>query len=258
MRPFRALRPGWKAIKRAWRSIAQPADRGYMICATPRCGSNYLSQLLASTGMLGDPREYFNAAGRRKYDDPAYPDDPHEQLKRVLTTGRTSNGIYAVKLHAYQLAGLEKSFDPTKILPHLQFVVLDRRDILRQAISWSRARRTGQIRATDAIVQVEDYDQDDIRRSLIRLMDERSRWEQKLRALKVRPLSLTYESVMRAPQLAVDRVAALMRVGGSPAIDPSRVSVTIQRDRMTEHWYARFLAETGDEFRPLARLAESD
>ena len=113
-----------------------------MICATPRSGSNYLSQLLASTGVLGNPREYFNAPGRRRYDDPAYPDDPHEQLRQVLTTGRTANGIYAVKVHYFQIAALKQVVDPTRELPHLRFIVLDRRDVLRQAVSWSRARQS--------------------------------------------------------------------------------------------------------------------
>lgn len=223
-----------------------------MICATPRSGSNYLSQLLASTGVLGNPREYFNAPGRRRYDDPAYPDDPHEQLRQVLTTGRTANGIYAVKVHYFQIAALKQVVDPIRELPHLRFIVLDRRDVLRQAVSWSRARQTGQIRAADPIQQAANYDQGHIRRSLVRLMSQRARWEQKLRALNARPLHLSYETIMQAPQLAVDQVAAFMRIGERPIIDLSHVSVTIQRDQTTEDWCARFLAETGDEFRHLA------
>ena len=226
-----------------------------MICATPRSGSNYLSQLLASTGVLGNPREYFNAPGRRRYDDPAYPDDPHEQLNQVLTTGRTANGIYAVKMHYFQIAALKPFVDPTRELPHLRFIVLDRGDVLRQAVSWSRARQTGQIRAVDPSRQAASYDQGDIRQSLVRLMGERAKWDKKLRALDARPLHLSYETIMQAPQLAVDRVAAFMRIGERPRIDLSHVSVTIQRDQMTEEWCARFLAETGDEFRHLADLA---
>ncbi|MGP8122502.1 MAG: Stf0 family sulfotransferase [Xanthobacteraceae bacterium] len=36
------------------------ADRGYAICTMPRSGSNFLCQLLASSGCLGRPLEYFN------------------------------------------------------------------------------------------------------------------------------------------------------------------------------------------------------
>ena len=96
---------------------------------TPRCGSNFLCQLLASTGVLGDPREYFNPTGRRHYDgDPGYPDDPRAQLGRVLTTGRTGNGVYGVKIHPFQLGELG-DVDPLAELPRLHVVRMQREDL---------------------------------------------------------------------------------------------------------------------------------
>lgn len=68
-----------------------------LVAATPRVGSNYLCELMASTGELGVPREYFNHVGRRKYDDPNYPSDLRGQLRQIRTTGRTPNGIAGVK-----------------------------------------------------------------------------------------------------------------------------------------------------------------
>ncbi len=48
--------------------------------------------------MLGHPREYFNGPVRRQRDDPTYPDDPAQQIDRILTMGSTPNGVYALKL----------------------------------------------------------------------------------------------------------------------------------------------------------------
>lgn len=251
-RRIRPSQPAWRTIKRVWLRFATPAVRGYMICATPRSGSNYVSQLLASTGLLGNPREYFNAPGRRHYDDPNYPKDPREQLKQVLTTGRTVNGIYAVKMHYFQIAALKQVVDPFRDLPHLRFIVLERRDILGQAISWSRARQTSQVRASDSTRRAANYNQSQIRQSLLWLMDERAKWEKTLQDLKARPLLLTYEAIMKDPHIAADRVAAFMEIDKQPRIDSALVSVTIQRDQTSEDWRARFLAETGDEFRQLA------
>ena len=64
---------------------------GYAICTAPRSGINYLGQLLESTGVLGRPREYFNAQGRRNVDDPTFPDDPREQIQRVKTADRSND-----------------------------------------------------------------------------------------------------------------------------------------------------------------------
>lgn len=227
-------------------------ERGYMICATPRSGSNYLSQLLASTGVLGTPREYFNAPGRRHYDDPTYPDDPHEQLRQIMTTGRTPNGIYAVKAHPFQLAALGGRVDPLTELPDLRFVLLQRRDLIAQAISWSRAQQTKQHRTTDLQQQECRYHQAHIRKSLSFLLTHRARWKKLLRKIKAKPQLIEYEDLLCNPQQAAERVARLVEIDDQPRINTGLVTVTIQRDAINDEWRSRFLAETGEEFRNLA------
>jgi LPS sulfotransferase NodH len=222
-----------------------------MICATPRSGSNYLSQLLASTGVLGNPREYFNAPGRRHYDDPNYPESPDLQVHQILATGRTPNGIYAVKVHPFQLASLPRNIDPMRDLPHLHYVLLQRRDLIGQAISWSRVQQTGQHRATDRSQQDCRYDADHIRKSLLFLLNQRKKWNRLLRGIKAKPLVLEYESLLRDPQSAVNRVAGLLRVSEPAIVNPHLVTVMIQRDETNDEWRARFLADTGGEFRHL-------
>ena len=254
VRPFRAFRKAARhfgVFVRGLNLLPPAADRGYMICATPRSGSNYLSQLLASTGVLGNPREYFNAPGRRHYDDPDYPESPEQQVRQILTTGRTPNGIYAVKVHPFQLATLPRNIDPRRDLPHLHYVLLQRRDLIGQAISWSRAQQTGQLRATDRSQQDCQYDLDHIRKSLRFLLDQRNKWKRLLRRTKTKPMVLEYESLLRDPQSTVNRVAALLRISESAGINPDLVIVTIQRDEISDEWRARFLADTGDEFRHL-------
>ena len=120
--------------------------RGFAICTAPRSGSNFLSQLLSSTGQLGRPLEYFNGPGRRYFDDPNYPDDRGMQIDRILTMGATSNGIYGLKIFAHQYDWIEGQTQWTSMLPNLRFIFLRRRDMLGQAISWARALQTGQYR----------------------------------------------------------------------------------------------------------------
>jgi trehalose 2-sulfotransferase len=252
IRPFRAIRKAARHLGGLIRDLSPPAaDRGYMICATPRSGSNYLSQLLAGTGVLGNPREYFNAPGRRHYDDPEYPESPDRHVHQILTTGRTPNGIYAVKVHHFQLASLPRNIDPTHDLPHLHYVVLQRRDLIGQAISWSRAQQTGQHRATDRSQQACRYDADHIRNCLLFVLDQRKKWKGLLRDIKAKPLVLQYESLLRDPQGTVNRVAALLRITEPAIVNSDLVTVTIQRDGINSEWRTRFLADTGDEFRHL-------
>src|ERR1700687_5667641 len=106
---------------------SERADRGYAICTSGRSGSNLLCQYLSSTGMLGNPLEYFNGAGRRMLGQPDYPDDPARQIDWILTAGATPNGIYGVKIFPAQFDQVEKAIRWTEMLPNLAFVLLRRR-----------------------------------------------------------------------------------------------------------------------------------
>lgn len=110
-------------------------DRGYLICSSPRSGSTYLCELLASTGVLGVPREYLNVADRWGQVNRKPPADPRVLLDRVLTAGATPNGIYGLKAHADHFAAVAAIVDPLRVLPNLRFVSIQRWDILAQAIS---------------------------------------------------------------------------------------------------------------------------
>jgi LPS sulfotransferase NodH len=69
--------------------------------------------------------------------------------------------------------------------------------------------------------------------------------------LGVQPLAVTYEDVLADPQAVVDRIALLLRLPLPVPIDRVVVAQAMQRDDRSAEWRARFLAESGDEFRHL-------
>lgn len=254
-RPFRRIR---KAAKR-WRrriaiglGLAPPlADRGYMICATWRSGSTYLCQLLASNGLLGNPDEYFNRAGQRKHNDPAYPSGRRAQLDIVRTRGATSNGIYAVKVISSQFQRYKAHADPFRDLPNLALVRIRRRDVLAQAISLARARQTGQFFASDRQRGAAAYDARAIRHAIGSLEKEEALWDEVIGRRGLQPLTIAYEDILADPQAVVDRIASLMGVALPVPIDRSLITLSVQRNEQSADWRARFLAENGDTFRHL-------
>ncbi len=253
-RPLRRIRRSVSRWGRYLGLLPRLADRGYVICATPRSGSNYLCQLLASTGQLGKPTEYFNTAARQRHTDPAYPKDRHAQIDIVRSMGATPNGIYAAKILPIQYERVTRKVDLFHALPKLSFVRLHRRDLLGQALSLSRVRQTGQIMASRQASAQPVYDAGEIATCIRDLQAREAIWDQVMREFGARPLTLAYEDVMRDPQAAVDQVAALMGLAPMP-VNPALVRVTVQRDRDTALWRQRFLADTGDEFRHLAASA---
>jgi LPS sulfotransferase NodH len=219
--------------------------RGYAICTEPRSGSNYLCQLLSSTGRLGRPLEYFNGPARRALEDFQYPDDPEDQLQEVLTRGATPNGLYGVKLFSHQSDEL-RHLGWASRLPGLRFIHLERRDLLGQAISRVRADQTGQFRAYPQVQRSSArYSRAAISRRLNEIVVGQARWRLFFSVNGVVPLLLLYEQIVADPSAAAKQVAEFLE---EPLPDPftaAKVDLQIQRDDLTEEWRRRFLAESG-------------
>jgi trehalose 2-sulfotransferase len=222
-----------------------PADRGYALCACGRSGSTLLCQYLSSSGVLGHPLEYFNAAGRRMLDHPDYPDDPKAQVDCVLTMGATANGIYGLKLFPDQFDRIAKSFDWTRMLPNLAFVVLRRRDLLAQAISMVRAVQTGQWRSAMPMQGSAVYDGSRIYQCLRAVARDFARWDVFFARKAIEPTRLWYEDLVLNPQGAVDAVASLFGLRGQASARIEETDLKVQRDALTEIWRERFRQDFG-------------
>ena len=220
---------------------------GYAICAEPRSGSSFLGGVLASTGVLGRPLEYFNTPVMRKIAGFAdYPDAPDDQLRLVQDAGTTENGVYAVKVFGEHFERM-KAVRWVERLPSLSFVYLERRDRLGQAISFVRAMQTQQWTAWESAGSEPVYDRALIDMALRRLAwaEARRRYYFARNGLAV--LNLVYEEVAAGPQAAAEAVGALVGLADAPIVDIRRLaSLTIQRDALNEEWRARFIAESRD------------
>jgi LPS sulfotransferase NodH len=218
--------------------------RGYVICTVPRSGSNWLGQLLSSTGVLGHPLEYFNAAGRRQISDPSFPGRPKDQVQRILTSGRTVNGVYGVKMFAVQFHKVSRKIRLTQELPRLRFITLARRDVLGQAISWTRALQTEQYRGTQKIRRAPVYDKRAITRQLRIILDEYRVWAEYFARTGPPAAELAYEDLIDDPRGGVDRIAALF--GVTATLSRDGVDLNVQRDALSQEWRRRFIDDMGD------------
>jgi trehalose 2-sulfotransferase len=222
---------------------ANPASRGYAICTSGPSGSNLLCQYLSSTGMLGNPLEYFNGSGRRLLGYPEYPEDPAKQIDWILTEGATPNGIYGLKIFPAQVEQIEKSIRWAELLPDLKFVLLKRRDILGQALSAVRAMQTEQWRASMPARGPALYDGAQIYERLQIAARDYARWDIFFARRAVAAAVIIYEDLLADPQSAVDQVADLFGLRGQARAAGERIDLKSQRDAITEEWRARFLDE---------------
>ena len=199
--------------------------------------------------MLGRPLEYFNGPGRRHFEDPTYPDDPELQVRRILSDGATPNGIYSLKLFPFQLDAVQDHIQWTRLLPELRFVHLVRRDMLGQALSWSRAIQTVQYRHDQKPQAVANYDASHIMKCLHDIARLNARWEVYFAANGILPLKLVYENFLADPQQGVEEVSRHIGLKASPQSDMSKITVQRQSDDLSDVWRQRFLLDAGNRDR---------
>ncbi|MGB8818986.1 MAG: Stf0 family sulfotransferase [Rhizobiaceae bacterium] len=233
-------------MRKLFASLRAEPKRGYAICTAPRSGSNYLCQLLTSTGKLGAPLEYFNGQSRRIFEDPDYPDQPKAQIAKILTAGSTPNRVYGLKVFNYQHRAVAAQMDWPAKLPELKYVYLKRNDIISQAISWARAKQTGQYRASQPALGNPRYDPAQILECLVHIQQEYAGWDAYFDASSIKPLKLTYEDVVKNPQGAVDAIAGMLGANPGCAVEMAHVTVNVQSDETSRQWRQRFLQDTPD------------
>lgn len=117
--------------------------RVLFICFTNRCGSNYLAELLARSGLYNVAGEFLN------FDTVLN----HQKIKgfnslaeyfSILMQERSVANNFACKISATQLAMLYRIGLLQQLAPSSKFLMIERGDLLKQAISLDIASRTGQ------------------------------------------------------------------------------------------------------------------
>lgn len=219
--------------------------RGYVVMTYARCGATWLAQLLGSTGCLGRPEDWFNGIGYRNRGVSNYPLDRQGQFAQILSAGKSSNGIFGVKLspeRCDQLSG----FKWAEQLGAPHFIHLSREDQLARAISEVRAAQTGQWRSTTPPKNEPNYDAMAILKAIKRQAEDEARVRLYFALNQIKPFELSYEALASDPDGAVGCIAEFIGVRLSKAPDLSQVTLGIQRDALNDEWRARFCEDFAD------------
>jgi LPS sulfotransferase NodH len=243
----------------------------YFICMVQRCGSNLLCEALSRTGVAGRPTEYFmphfadaDALGavHAGFERSAWARERgissfRDFLLAVSQEGQTENGVFGTKL---PWNALEKFLRKLSELPDCsglsgvdllaavfgkpRFIHLQRRDRVRQAVSWALAAQTGHWSSAEAAVRPplgEPSFDIELLKGLYRLIGEgEAGWEAFFRRDQVEPLRLYHEDLVADLEGSVLEVLAWLGVPAPPSLDLSRLSHQPQGGRINEEWAERF------------------
>lgn len=269
---------------------AVSAQTTCLICCLPRTGSWLLAEILKSTGLAGIPEEYLREdwlweyatngeltskgavdysrvipLGVRRW-PPAQRLDAAEFASAVSRVATTDNGVLGVKVHygqfvefarRYRVGGERLSVSEAtlrRLFPDPRYVLLTRRDKLRQAISCCRAiqsdvwfsREPDSPPGHVALIGEPQSDQSDeldlvqVAQFVDLFTAEEESWRELLETDDGRLLQLAYEDVVADQKGAVNTVLAHLR---QPPLAPgTEIVATLrqQADELTERTVERY------------------
>ncbi len=223
----------------------------YLICSTPRVGSNLLSSLMNATGRVGHPREYFCPLQIAQYgpehcglDRVTNGAEFHRYLDAMARAFGT-DGTFGIKAHLHQLRrALELGYNFDERRPE-RFIYLTRADIIGQALSHSRAQQTGAWTANHRERGTPRFEPKVVRETIRLLNTENAAWEALFRAYDIEPLRMTYEGLVGDLAGELGRVLEFLgvprhEVDLTAAVRAATSYFKPQRDALTEEWRARY------------------
>jgi len=207
----------------------------WAICTIARSGSSWLSQLVGSTQLLGNPEEYLLDWPRCCARFGVSAATPFEEYLSCLIQQRsTPNGVFSVK---GSFAELQPFLD---LFPGAPCIWLSRDNKIEQAVSWHRAHDGGLWTRTDVVNPQPSFDFSPDRALLFynEILRREALWQEFFSTRDVKPLVLTYETLCRDPLAAVRSIAAYVGVDSS-GIERVMSPLRIVRDERTAELVCR-------------------
>jgi len=225
-------------------------NKGIILLAEGRSGTNWLGSLLKTTGVLGKPGEWVDAnqlgVSPEKISGPDY-------IARIIDAASTDNGFFAVKMFPSHLRWFQQQygFDLLSTLRReydIKFVTLRREDRVAQAVSFAKASQhnawSSEMEGNTAPV----YDFHQIQRAFFLVGHSYRLWNDYVMLRQIEAAAFTYEELLPTGAEFVRLVA------DHAGIDNLRVpqsKMKIQRNPTSEEWTARFLQEVKEAEFPL-------
>jgi LPS sulfotransferase NodH len=222
-----------------------PPTVRYAICTTPRSGSHFLSLMMKNTGLFGCPLEYFHREYLPIWRRRAAAEG-HGSVIRFLESRRTgANGRLGIKIDRMSLPATVAEIGPGFLRGEWKLIFLRRRDLLAQALSWTRAAQTGAWKADWAHRGAVAYSRHEVAWRVGLAARQNASWQQLFAERGQVPLELVYEEVEQDPRGALEAVAGFLDTPLPADLDWTRlVETRVQRTAGSSAWRERYVEET--------------
>lgn len=193
--------------------------------------------------MMGEPDEYFNRANQfpalcRKYGVSF----TAELVPFLLRDKTTPNGVFGFKTHYDQFVVLRDEIDFNSTFPNLRYIYIHRRDLLGQAISYTRATQTNQWSGDQELLRPPWFDPQDIESRLDAILEQCAAWQRYFAMFEVESIEVSYEDVATAPKQTCEKIFDFCGVDATAPSNLEVAGIKRQADQLTEEWRKRMVA----------------
>jgi len=237
----------------------------YSIWFSNRNGSTLLCEALASTGIAGQPGEFFNLMPGEDSLCAKYGAENFEALKtKIWAAGTSQNGMLGIKIGRHN-AHMDRIFNEilafqrsengipndrkaiwAAIFPNCQHIFLTRRNKVRQAVSWWKAikdnawhLKVGQNHENEHSFYEENYDFD----ALSHLLKETVLRECAIQAYfsenNISPLTVVYEDFVQNYEATIYRILEFLGIN-TTGVKIGTKALTRTATAQSEAWVQRF------------------
>lgn len=192
----------------------KPAECIYGIAFTARSGSTWLGQVIAASGVLGDPREYFNQ-NAASYTVTNSACSNVREYYEYLKTVKQSDGVFGFEIAYFHLSRLLQEGYGDLLDDVGTWILLRRKDYIAQAVSHYKANYTGVFHSTQGAGEVSEapYDPKEIRKYALALLSAEKDFADFFSRAQVSPAELWYEDLIRLSHAEI--VATVIQLFGS-------------------------------------------
>jgi LPS sulfotransferase NodH len=221
----------------------------YMLATMPRSGSTYFAIELWRTGVLGAPMEYANTPyisllGERM----DFKGDIVEYWDKVRSIRTSPNGMFGFKMFMRNYKDCQDDHpDLLREIAPDKVIYLTRRDVLEQAVSYSKAIQSKAWFHGVKVASEPVYSFDDIRECEQMIRYQMAFWESLFELTCAEVHRVTYEDLLSSPTHEVQKVADFLNVRLDPASILEIDSIEMQRNAQSMEWVGRYRDEAGSK-----------
>lgn len=215
-----------------------------IIASTARCGSHMLGHALHKTNCFGFPLEYANSSNLSEWQKRLGISDFQGVMTELQRRRTSPNGVFGIKIHYSHIKKFGGFNNVVKLFPNAHYVLLSRKDILKQAVSLSIASQTGVWISGQIPVNTNpEYNFNHIDKCLRDIILQNSSWKYTLAASGCNYIDMDFEYVRKNLVHSIEKISEFMDVKLENNEIPNEQVTKKQSKNLNTEWAMKFISE---------------